>query len=250
MPMLFPPNRISNAEFEFENRTYKFPVNEPNTGCFVHGTMHETEFVVSQVNDARIKLCYQATKENMYISFPHSFTIEVVYVLEEEKLLQTISIFNKSDENMPVGLGFHTTFNNFEYDGFNVKACIKKEFFRDEKYLPTGDYQDDTELIRKLNSPEGYNTNKELSALFELRDDHLITMQTKGNIKINYLLDEKYKYLMIFNTGSDGKYVCIEPQSWISNCPNFHDRDKYGFTYIKPAEKITYKTSIFAGSNN
>lgn len=250
MPMLFPPNRISDAEFEFENRMYKFPVNEPNTGCFVHGTMHETEFVVSKVSDDKITLRYEATEDKPYLTFPHAFSIEVEYVLLGEKLLQAISIHNKSDANMPIGLGFHTTFNSFGYNGFNVQACTIKEFFRNEKYLPTGEYEDDDELIKSLNSIEGFNAKKELSALFELGDNHLITMNTDTNIKISYLLDEKYRYLMIFNTGSDGKYVCIEPQSWISNCPNFDNRDEYGFTYIKPNDTITYKTSIFAESNN
>ena len=74
MPLLFPPNRISNAEFEFENRIYKFPVNEPNTGCFLHGTIHETDFSVLDVSTTSIKLYYEATKEKPYLSFPHEFS--------------------------------------------------------------------------------------------------------------------------------------------------------------------------------
>ncbi len=250
MPVLFPPNRISDAEFEFEKRTYIFPVNEPKTGCFVHGTMHETAFVVSEKSRTRIKLHFNATNEHPYLTFPHAFSIEVEYILSDEKLLQTITIHNKSDANMPVGLGFHTTFKCFGTDGFNVQACVEKEFFRNEKYLPTGEYRDDTEWIKKLTSPEGYNTKKELSALFELGDNHLITIRAEDNININYSLDKKYKYLMIFNTGSEGKYVCIEPQSWISNCPNIDKREQYGFTYIKPDEKISYNMSIYAENNN
>ena len=250
MPMLFPPNRISGAEFEFEDRIYKLPLNEPKTGCFVHGTMHETEFTVSQLGDAEITLYFEATKENPYLTFPHTFSIQVKYALSEEKLLQTVSIYNKSDTNMPIGVGFHTTFDSKDCNSFRVRACIQKEFLRNEKYLPTGEYQTDNERIRSLNSPDGYDTKKELSALFKLGNSHLITVQRADNIKINYRLDEKYKYLMIFNTGSSGEYVCIEPQSWISNCPNIDNREKYGFTYIRPDETITYDMSISAQSNN
>lgn len=245
MPMLFPPNRISDARFQFENRTYSFPVNEPNTGCFVHGVMHETEFALEEVYEDKIKLRYEATEAFPYLTFPHTFCIEVTYALSEEKLLETITICNTSTENMPVGIGFHTTFNCFDEDGFFVQANVEKEFSRNEKYLPTGEFQKDSCLIKSLNSDDGYDTRKELSALFELGENHLITMKADG-VKINYLLDEKYRYLMIFNSGSQGKYVCIEPQSWISNCPNIEGRDMYGFAYIKPGEKISYSTSIFA----
>lgn len=34
IPILFPPNRISGASFTFQNRVYRWPMNEPDTGCF------------------------------------------------------------------------------------------------------------------------------------------------------------------------------------------------------------------------
>ena len=37
MPILFPVNRIENGIFEFEGREYVFPINEPSTGCHLHG---------------------------------------------------------------------------------------------------------------------------------------------------------------------------------------------------------------------
>lgn len=245
MPMLFPPNRISGAEFEFEGRTYKFPVNESKTGCFVHGIMHETAFDILEACDTSIKLCYEATKENPYLMFPHEFSVVVEYAIKDEKLMQTISIQNKSNENMPVGLGFHTTFNTTDENGYKVHADVLKEFTRDEKYLPTGEFNNNSAIINELKSSFGFDTSREVSALFELGEDHLITIQTDSNTRINYLLDEKYKYLMVFNMGSGGKYVCIEPQTWISNCPNFADREKYGFSYIKPNETVLYNSSIF-----
>ena len=187
----------------------------------------------------------EATKENPYLMFPHEFSIVVEYSLSNEKMTQNISIHNNSNENMPVGLGFHTTFGTDYGRNYAVHADVSKEFIRDKKYLPTGEYNYDTDVLNKLRSQMGYDTKRELSALFELGDDHLITIQTEDGIKINYLLDEKYKYLMVFNTGSEGRFVCIEPQTWISNCPNFENKEKYGFFYIRPKEKISYSSSVF-----
>jgi len=43
-PLIFPPNRIAGGRFSFEGRVYELPVNEPATGCFPHGVLHETPF--------------------------------------------------------------------------------------------------------------------------------------------------------------------------------------------------------------
>lgn len=247
MPLLFPPNRISGAEFGFENRVYRFPVNEPNTGCFVHGTMHETAFVVSETEQTRIKLCYEATEKQPYLTFPHQFLITIEYCLRDEKLVQSVSVRNKSNENMPVGLGFHTTFNTVGSGLVRVFADVKKEFFRNEKYLPTGACSESTKVLNELSGADGYDAEKELSALFELGENHLISLQ-RDDFRVNYILDPKYKYLMIFNTASKGEYVCIEPQTWISNCPNFENRNKYGFSWVKPHEEVTYTSEIFVDS--
>lgn len=249
MPLLFPPNRISDAKFEFEGRIYKFPVNEEKTGCFVHGIMHETEFLVSEICNTKITLFYEVNEGNPYPGFPNSFAIIVEYAVLDDKLIQTVKIRNNSSENMPVGLGFHTTFHTAGYSRCNVLADVTKEFFRNEKYLPTGAYQDDTDVMQELGSPQGYDTKKELSALFQLGENHLITMHIDNDIRVHYQLDEKYQYLMIFNTGSNGNYVCIEPQSWISNCPNMKDRDTYGFSFIEPMNEVSYTCKIYADSS-
>lgn len=245
MPLLFPPNRIEHAQFEFEGRCYKFPVNEEKTGCFVHGVMHETAFRVAKQTSDTIVLHYEATKENLYVGYPHKFILEVSYQLLENGVKQIVRILNQSDINMPIGLGFHTTFHTGDIGECRVKANVLKEFQRNEKYLPTGEYHDHTETICLFNSESGYDTKNELSALFSLGDHHTVLLELDNRIKIRYQLDEKYPYLMVFNTGSDGNYVCIEPQSWISNCPHFENREAYGFSYVKPQEEVSYSTSIF-----
>ena len=42
-PLLFPPNRIKGGKFTYDGREYSLPVNEEATGCFLHGTLHETQ---------------------------------------------------------------------------------------------------------------------------------------------------------------------------------------------------------------
>ena len=51
MPILFPVNRISGGHFAFEGREYRFPINEPATGCHLHGTLHETAFELVELSE-------------------------------------------------------------------------------------------------------------------------------------------------------------------------------------------------------
>lgn len=242
MPLLFPPNRISGAEFEFEKRKYHFPINEAKTGCFVHGVMHKMPFVVSSADEESIRLEYEATDNNPYLSFPHTFLCITEYKIKDNRLLHNISITNTSKQNMPLGLGFHTTFN-ISCSGKNyIRANVKKEFFRDSSYLPTGEYDVDTELIKRLNSHDGYVLNENgISAVFEMGEGNTVSIRNE-DITVSYELDEKYRYLMLYGIGKD--FICIEPQTWLSNCPNMKDREELGFDYIKPFETKSFRSCI------
>ena len=69
MPILYPVNRISGGSFEFEGRIYRFPINEPQTNCHLHGMMHEMEFEISEIGDSFVKCVF----ERQYLDFPHRF---------------------------------------------------------------------------------------------------------------------------------------------------------------------------------
>ena len=137
-PLLFFPNRISNGQFEFEGRTYKLPINEPDTGCFLHGMLHETPFEVIRSQAEGVTLLYRATPQAPYLTFPHAFTLILEWSLSAEGLLQTVTISNDSDENMPVALAFHTTFrlpfsDEGRADAVSMKLDTSLEFSRNMK---------------------------------------------------------------------------------------------------------------------
>lgn len=73
MPILYPVNRISGGCFRFEGRIYKFPINEPETNCHLHGMLHEMEFEITERCTSFVKCVF----EKPYIDFPHSFRIEM-----------------------------------------------------------------------------------------------------------------------------------------------------------------------------
>ena len=68
-----------------------------------------------------------------------------------------------------------------------------------------------------------------------------LTDRMKG-VEIAYRAGETYGYWMVYNGGSK-EYLCVEPQSWLSDCPNApFDRDAHGFAFIEPGEACSFET--------
>lgn len=250
MPILFPVNRISNGTFEFEDRTYVFPVNEPTTGCHLHGFLHEAEFEAVEISENHVRCRYDS--DELYSFFPHKFRIEIEYSLTEQGLMQKTSVFNLSDENMPVFLGFHTTFNSFFVKGtkgedVSVFAEISDEIERNmTNYLPTGRILSDTEhAIRFQNGkfvPVGEPISKHYKAI---KDGKIELWDHKNKIKICYENDAQFGWRLFYNGNAD-EYICLEPQTCMVDCQNSElDRAETGFDFILPNACKTYFSRIF-----
>ena len=103
-PLLFPPNRIKGGTFTYDGRAYALPINEEATGCFLHGTLHETPFEVIEQSKSTLLCRYKATEDAPYLTYPHEFTLDVKYELTNEGLKQTVSITNNSENKRWSGI--------------------------------------------------------------------------------------------------------------------------------------------------
>lgn len=245
MPILFFPNRISNGRFEYEGRKYKLPINEVKLNNFCHGTLHKLPFEVIEYDNEHIKGVFIATENFPYLTFPHSFEFYVEYRIRQNGIYQIVSIKNTSDKNMPVALGFHTTFN-LSYRN-SIKIPASKEIERSfETFLPTGKIYDNFELKRTLNKGNFKPNGRSISKLFELSGREMQILDEETMVKVLYIFDEKYKYCMLYS--SNGKdHICIEPQTWLTDCPNLGvDRNEYGFDFIQPSEVKVYTSVLRA----
>lgn len=250
-PLLFLPNRISNARFSFENREYVFPVNEPATGCFLHGTMHETPFEVVEQKQDQVFLRYTATDESPYLSFPHAFTLHLIVKLQADGLHQKVEFINNSTENMPVALAFHTAFRlpfcqGGKPDNIRMQLDTEEEYSRNKNtYLPDGGVE--TEYAGKQEMMDGdfFPACQSISRFFKMGSCHeLVLTDPEKGIKIRYQAGDTFGYWMVYN-GGENSFLCVEPQSWLSNCPNApFDREKTGFAFICPGASHIYETLL------
>ena len=113
MPLLYPPNRISDGWFTFQERKHLFPINEPAIGCFLHGELHRTPFQVIEQSSKYVQLQYQATTQQPYMTFPHAFTLTLAYRLNMDGLHQQATFTNDSKQDMPVALALHNIPTSF-----------------------------------------------------------------------------------------------------------------------------------------
>lgn len=249
-PLLFFPNRISEAHFTFENREYRFPVNEPETGCFLHGTLHQSPFHVTYKSENRVMLRFSATEQAPYLSFPHAFTIDLLWKINADGLHQQVVITNDSSQNMPVALGFHTTFNcpfvrDSRLENLRFRLDTSAEYSRNmETFLPDG--KEYTVYANKAEMDEGTLTlsQQPFSRLFRMgkRKEMRLTDVSAG-LQVCYRVSQAYGYWMVYRGASD--YLCVEPQSWLSNCPNApFPRNQTGFDFIVPGQTRTYETCL------
>ena len=243
MPVLFFPNRISGGRFEFEGREYVLPINEPKLNNFCHGDLHKLAFDVTECDKTHIIGVYTASDENRYMTFPHTFEFKIEYEILSDGVHQNVSVKNTSDKNMPFALAFHTTFNL--NGGDRVKIPVRRKVLRNfETYLPTGEFEDAFDEKNALLHGGFQPYGTAVSALYEVSDGGFVLYKSKENAYVTYSVDEKYKYCMLFN-GDGTKFVCTEPQTWITNCPNLPvDREKCGFDFIAPNAVKTYKSVI------
>ena len=246
MPILFPVNRISGGEYEFEGRSYRFPINEPATGCHLHGELHKTPFELIGQSEDRIVCRYRSAN---YLSFPHDFEIRMEYSLSESGLTHTVEVTNHSGENMPCMIGFHTTFNSAFAGSKDVKVqvAIEREYERNMKnYLPTGRTPEPDGVTRELSSGEFCPFGQAVSRHYRAKRGGLMTLTDEARgLQAVYENDEKYGFRLIYN-GAGDEYICLEPQNCAANAPNApFGREEGGFDFIAPHSTKKYTSKIY-----
>ncbi len=224
-PLLFPPNRIKGGTFTYEGRKYTLPINEEATGCFLHGTLHETPFAVTETTESTVTCVYQATEAVPYLTYPHAFTLSVHYDLTNNGLTQTVSITNNSGLTMPVGLAFHTTFQmpfvkGGKVENIRMTLPVGEEYDRDmTDFSMTWETVTDPDFHKALSEGEATPAAQFISRHFSRPQGAALRLtDTESGYSVVYDADDSFKYWMVYN-GGNADFLCVEPQTWINSAP-------------------------------
>ncbi|MBQ8416775.1 MAG: aldose 1-epimerase [Clostridia bacterium] len=247
-PPLFPPNRILGGRFVFEGKEYLLPLNEPSTGCHIHGALYKMPFVIEKLEESRVRLVFEE-KAGEYICFPHAFLFVREYLLDENGLLERDTVTNLSPSVMPFMLAYHTTFNIPFINGsapweHRIRLDTGREELRTEKFIPTGEFRDVGEREEKFRCGEYVPFGEHLSAFYEASGE-MVMRDVNSGVELFYDADrEAFPYRMLFQTVEGSFFVC-EPQTTAIDC--FHlppAKGDYGLVRISPGEQKTYWTRM------
>lgn len=244
-PILFPPNRISGGTFRFRGREYVFPVNEPETGCHLHGELYRMPMAVERGRNC-VRFVFSA-EEGEYLGFPHAFTLIREYGVGEFGLEERTKVINRSPLPMPFMLAYHTTFNlpfllNGGADSCLLTLPVGKEHLRGKNYLPLMRYAEgERERLLRVGaySPAG----KAVSAFYEARGEQMRLTDASAKVSVVYTAEKRFAYRMLWSDG--GGFVVVEPQTCAIDC--FHldtAPENNGLIAIPPKGEDTFFTSI------
>ncbi|HEY6471150.1 MAG TPA: aldose 1-epimerase family protein [Candidatus Dormibacteraeota bacterium] len=103
--MLLPwPNRIAGGRYAFEGRELQLPVNEPRTGCAIHGLTRSLPWALVDAAGDSITLGLDLKPSGGY---PFSLSLAVTYALTSVGLSVRTSATNTGDAPCPFGAGAH-----------------------------------------------------------------------------------------------------------------------------------------------
>jgi aldose 1-epimerase len=260
IPVLFPPNRYDGGTFEFDGRTYRFPVNEPETGNHIHGFVYQSEWEVvsygstEQASAATVRLLFDE-KHPGFAYFPHRVTLSQTFTLTSEGLKQHFEAVNESAEAIPFMLGFHTSVNAPFAEGSTIEdlecgIAIGERWELNARMLPTG---------RKLPLSEGELLLSEGmgNPYFESLDNHytasgngsenaMTIYDRRVNARFVYEAGDAYKHWMVYNAAANGKFFCPEPQTGMVNAPNVGlSAEQTGLIRLMPGERWTAVSRMY-----
>lgn len=249
IPVLFPPNRYEDGKFDWNGKSYSFPVNEIKTGNHLHGFAHTAVWSVEDFGVTKTE-SYVALKLSVddshpiYQYLPHRFTIKLRYALNGDGLFQQVSVHNEGTDAMPCMIAFHTAINapfapNSTSDDYNFTLTIGKRWELNERMLPTGSYQ-------PLGSVEEAMSTTGLNPFWDAMDNHYTVEPQNGRNRMQ-LTDQReqvtlvydagtaYKQWMIWNNNATKGFFCPEPQLNLVNAPNVAlPADQIGLVGLEP----------------
>ena len=225
------------------------PLNEPGTGCSLHGLLHAQSLSVLSCTAWQAALGYQA-QAGEYLGFPHAFSLRLLYTMLPDGIEQTLTVTNDSNQTMPFAIGWHTTFRlpfapGSRAEDVTVSLHAAAAYPRDARtFLPTWQEETSSPLLSALRAGSLAPAAQQVSCLLGQSPDHSILLFDRAkNLGVAYTAPD-YRYWLLFNAGSKD-FLSAEPLSWIVDAPHSPwDAEKSGLIAIPPNARRSFTSRI------
>ena len=248
LPVLFPPNRIEDGKFTFEGRLCRLPVNEKAMHNHLHGLVVNKPWNLVFITGHSAELTCDFNSSNPeYEGFPFAFTLKREVVLTETGLQDRMTVTNRGKWDMPLGLGYHST---FPADPAQIRLSAGPlQFEIGERYLPTGRLLEWGEIDpRKWFDPSGINAGFHMRAESVIAEDgsrfHGAEIRYESGL-LRYITDEKFGFWYTWNKRGLGDFISLEPVSWMANALNQPGPpEETGVRALAPSSEITFLNEL------
>ncbi|MDQ0205998.1 aldose 1-epimerase [Alkalicoccobacillus murimartini] len=250
VPILFPPNRISDGTFTFENRNYVFDLTEPEKQNHIHGFVYSKPWKIKSMDatEDQVRIVTSIHSEDhpdILRQFPHFFSIEMVFILKGGMIYKDAIITNHSDQTFPWGIGYHTTFQ-FPEETSRFSLQSTNQWVLNDRLLPTGEWMEtpykglqEGISLKEIELDDAFLTDQSAST------NQTVITRSDQPLRVSYRADSQFKHWVVYNADAKQGYVCPEPYTWITNAPNLELSDEItGIQVLKPGESTTAKTEI------
>lgn len=221
-------NRIADGRFDFEGRSYRFPINMPPEPHSIHGDGWKAAWKVEAQEPARAVLSHEPTDT------PFSYSSRLVFDLSENGLTASLEITNAGGKRIPVGFGHHPYFPRTE--GLTLEMAVTDVWLPDARQLP--------ENKQPVPAAWDFSTEKRLAPLdldhgFAGWNGKATMRWPETGIRLTIEADPVFSHVVVYvPAGRD--FVCVEPVSHVANAVNLAaaGRTDTGLQVLEPGATL------------
>lgn len=229
-PVLFPiVGTLKNNSYSYNNQNYSLSR---------HGFAREMDFDLIHKTENSAVFSIQSSAETLK-KYPFEFELQIIYSLEEKKLIIAYKVINKSQSKMPFSIGAHPAFTlneNFEDYAieFEKDEDLVYNLLEDDLISNKTKILDKTENLIKLN----YKLFKSDALIFKTLQSKSLSILKNRNpfLKVHF---HGFPHLGIW-TKVNAPFLCIEPWYGFSDTT-----DATGNLFEKEGIQIIEANEIF-----
>ena len=233
---LFPfPNRVNNATYVYQGKTYQLPKNDDNKQHSLHGLVYNQvfEYLAKDEEKGIVQLVYQ--NHGQHSGYPFSFELKIKYQLLPNGIAISTSVINPNHYSIPIGVGWHPYIKTgSKVDELYLKIPGEEFYITDDHLIPTLELSRDATFLNL--SKIG---NRVLNDCYKIesvgRAETIIFDQAK-NISVKVWQDgNAYQYNFVqYYIPPERDAIAIEPMTCIPNAFN----NGIGLNYLEPQSEV------------
>jgi aldose 1-epimerase len=237
------PNRIAGGRYFFGGADHQLSVNEPRTGCAIHGLTRALQWHVVDTtgNSVSLELDLQPSE-----GYPFRLHLGVVYLLDSSGLTARITATNKGAGPCPYGAGAHPYLrvaDGAPIDGALLHIPADATLDTDERGIPTGAVRPVDGSGYDFRTPRTVGGVQLDTAFTRLRPDSdartRISLTTQDGDGASIWMDDTHQYAMLYSGDTLGdesrrrRGLAIEPMTCAPDAFN----SGAGLIILQPGEQ-------------